>query len=150
MSRANVDLTHRVVCAFNGRDIDALSALVTDDFEWITPTADGADTKIYRGRGGIRQFFEDASVWEVIEDHVDEVLDFGDRMLVLGEVRWRDGRGGFLELGAPLAALLYVQHGKLARIQTYRAASEALEAAEGSGMSECSAQKRAYATLSVA
>lgn len=151
VAQAEEDLARRVVAAFNARDPGALAALVSEDFEWITPTADGAEAKTYRGNEGIHRFFEEASRWQVIEDRVEDILDLGQQLLVLGEVRWRTGRRGSLEVRAPLAAVLQVRDGRLSRIQTYRSASRALQAAqapagepEASGCREASALARAH------
>jgi ketosteroid isomerase-like protein len=129
MASTNVELARRVVDAFNERDLEAFDALVSDDFEWVTPTASGVEPKTYRGRDGIRMFFEEAKVWEAIESHVNEIRDLGDGALVLGELHWWDRRGGSLEVGGPLSSVLRVEEGKLKRVETYRKASDALAAA---------------------
>lgn len=129
MAVANVELARRVVDAFNARDLGAFDGLLSDDFVWVTPTATSTEPKTYRGRDGVREFFEDARVWETIESRVDEIRDLDGGALASGELRWRDRRGGSLEVGGPFASLLRFEHGKLRRIETYRRTSDALAAA---------------------
>jgi ketosteroid isomerase-like protein len=120
----------RVVVAFCEQDSEALSALVSEDFEWLTPTATSDDTTTYRGRDGVRQFIEDSSLWEIVEGHVDEIRELDeDRVLVLGELFWRDRRDGSLKLGGPLSSVLDFERGMLKRMETFKKASKALAAA---------------------
>ncbi|MGA2320470.1 MAG: nuclear transport factor 2 family protein [Solirubrobacteraceae bacterium] len=126
MASANVELAARIVDAFNGRDVDTFSGLITDDFVWVTRTVTSSELTQYRGQEGLRQFFEDTELfWEKIESRVDEIRDVGDRAVVLGELFWH-GRRRSLEVAGPFGSVLYFENGKLKRIETYRSASEAL------------------------
>ncbi len=126
----NVTLAARVVQAFCELDAETLAGLVTDDFEWVTPTATSDRPTSYRGRDGVRRFFEEAAPWEIVEGHVDEMRELDDgRVLVLGELFWRDRHSGSLELGGPLSSIQSFEDGKLIRMETYKKASKALAAA---------------------
>jgi ketosteroid isomerase-like protein len=124
MSSPNVELTRRLLDAFNERNADAFGVLVTDDAEWVSATAVGIERRTYRGRDGVRQFFEEASIWDSIEARADDIRDLGDRALVLGRLRW----AGNLEVTGPLALVLQFEEGKLKRIDSYRKTSDALAA----------------------
>lgn len=129
MECTNEELARWVVDAFNERNLDAFGQLVTDDFEWVTPTAVRGDARTYCGRDGLRTFFDDANVWESIEARVDVIRELGDRALLLGDLSWRDRRGGLLEVAGPFCSVFRFEAGKVSRIETYRQPSEALAAA---------------------
>lgn len=128
VASANVELARRLVDAFNARDRVAFVGLVSDDLEWVTPTASSAEPKTYHGLDGVGEFFEEAQLWDVIEARIDEIRDLGEEALVLGELRWRS-RHGSLEVAGPLCSLLRFEEGKVKRIETYRNASDGLAAA---------------------
>lgn len=114
--------------AFNRRDVEAFDRLVAEDFEWITPTASDAAPRTYRGREGIREFFEHASNWRTVQARVDEWRDLGDRVLLIGEVLWRGHNPRLLEVTCPLLSLWSFEDGKLKRIDSSMA-EDALAAA---------------------
>jgi len=127
VTSANVELALQIVDAFNERDVDTFSGLVSDDFEWVTQTVTSSELQTYRGREGLREFFGDARItWERIESRVEEIRDVGDRTIVLGELHWRGARGGSFEVAGPFASVLQFEAGKLKRIETYRNARDAL------------------------
>ena len=134
MSEENVEIYRRHVAAFNDDDLDAIADLITEDFEFIPYLAAVVEkTTTYRGRDGLRQYREHAgSAWENIQVRVDEIRDLGDRAIAFGEIRGR-GSGSGLETRVPLAWVADFHQGKMSRLQSYRNATEALEAA---GLSE--------------
>jgi ketosteroid isomerase-like protein len=80
VSQENVDLVHRVLDAFNRRDLDAALALVEGDVEFGSRTA--AMEGGFHGHEGIRRWWRtilDASPDRTIE--VVEVRDLGDLTL---------------------------------------------------------------------
>jgi ketosteroid isomerase-like protein len=90
MSQANVELVHRVLDAFNRRDLDAALALMHGDVEFGSRIA--AMEGGYRGHEGIRRWWAtilDASPDRTIE--VVEVRDLGDLTLTRARAR---GHGG--------------------------------------------------------
>jgi hypothetical protein len=54
------ELVRAGVRALNERDADAFSKLVTDDFQWVTHSAAGIETRTYRGKAAISRYFQDA------------------------------------------------------------------------------------------
>jgi ketosteroid isomerase-like protein len=69
--------------------------------------------RVYEGYEGLRQFYaESREVWEEVAVTLDEVIEEGDRYLVLTRVRSR-GRGSGIELEAPGAAIWSAAGGRL-------------------------------------
>jgi ketosteroid isomerase-like protein len=133
MSEENVEVFRRGVASFNERDEDAIDDLFTEDFEFIPYLAALVETTTYRGRDGLRQYFENAeAAWETFDVRVDEIRDLGDRVIAFGEIHGR-GRGSGLETEVRLAWVVDFREGKMRRLQSYGDPSEALEAA---GLSE--------------
>ena len=133
MSEENLEIYRRHVAAFNDDDLDAMADLITEDFEFIPYLAAVVEMTTYRGRDGLRQYRRQAaSAWENIQVRVDEIRDLGDRVLAFGEIRGR-GRGSGLETRVPLGWVADFHQGKMSRLQSYRDATDALEAA---GLSE--------------
>jgi ketosteroid isomerase-like protein len=134
MSQENVEVFRRAGEAFNRRDIDAITDLLTEDFEFIPYLAAVVEkTTTYRGRDGLRQYGEDADpAWENFQVRVDEIRDLGDRVIAFGEIRGR-GRASGLDTRVSLAWVADFHQGKISRLQSYGDATEALEAA---GLSE--------------
>ena len=67
MSQANLVLARNAVAAFNRRDVPALVELTTDDFQWVTWTGTVQST-VYDGAEGLAGYFQDADVWEVLDE----------------------------------------------------------------------------------
>jgi ketosteroid isomerase-like protein len=133
MSEENGEVLRRGVAAFNERDEGAIDDLFTEDFEFIPYLAALVETTTYRGRDGLRQYFEDAeAAWENFDVGVDEIRDLGDRVIAFGEIHGR-GRGSGLEARVSLAWVVDFHEGKMRRLQSYGDKSDALEAA---GLSE--------------
>ncbi len=118
MDSANVQLARVVMDAFNTRALDVYDRNVSDDFEWVTPTASSAEPRTYRGRAGIREFFEYVSNWRTVEARVEEWRDLGDEVLLVGEVFWRGHNPKLLEVSCPLLSLWSFEAGKLTRINS--------------------------------
>jgi ketosteroid isomerase-like protein len=131
MSQENVEAHHRVTDAFNRRDLDALLALIDEDFE-------GASRLVplegrYHGHEGALRWQQ--SLYEVFPDwHGEslEVRDFGD--FTMAAVRFH-GHGG--ESGAPVDQVVWQvgewRNGKLVRLSSHDSEAEALQAV---GLSE--------------
>jgi ketosteroid isomerase-like protein len=94
MSQENVELVHRVLDAFNRRDLDAALALVEGDVEFGSRIA--AMEGGFHGHEGIRRWWRtilDASPDRTIE--VVEVRDLGDLTLTRARAR---GHGGVSQI----------------------------------------------------
>jgi ketosteroid isomerase-like protein len=127
MSEGNVKLAHRVVDAFNQRDLDALLALMDDDVEGVPPVA--SIEGHYHGHAGIRRWWE--SLLSGLSDftvEIVEVRDLGDLTVAL----LRNRAHGAVS-NAPVEERLWFvgewREGKAIWWQSFRTEAEALEAA---------------------
>jgi ketosteroid isomerase-like protein len=106
---------------------EALAAYYHPDLESVTHGPDGEVT--YKGLDGLRETWLDwLSPWESYRIEAEELVDLGDRVVVL--VRDRGHRKG-LEHEVELigASIWTVREGKIARVEFYANRAEALTAA---------------------
>jgi ketosteroid isomerase-like protein len=132
MSRANVELTHQLIDAFNRRDLSTYLALMDPEVEFVPYEVYIEGGEPYRGHAGIRRWWEE--LFAVIPDvrgEVYEIRDFGRRTLVIGCIRGR-GAGS----GAPIERSMWLvtewRDGKEIWWCGFSSEEEALEAASGS------------------
>ena len=129
MSQENVETMKRAIERFNrGGEDDA----VLDDF--YSPEAvyhsrdDEPDTGVYRGRDAIKGL---AHMWrDTFEDfayEVDEYLDRGDVLVMLGWVRVR-ARGSAAPIREPYTWVVKMHDGRVVEVHEYRTKQEALKA----------------------
>jgi ketosteroid isomerase-like protein len=89
MSQENVEIMHRALAAWNGRDIGAMLALTDPDVEYVnSPTAVEPGT-----RSGHKSFEHVVRTqWEVLSDaqwEVDRLYERGDQIVGLGRISRR-------------------------------------------------------------
>lgn len=117
--------------AFNRRDFEALLVNYHPEVEFRPPrgwTESGMSDSSYRGHDGFPRFLRDLSaVWGTYRQEPRELIDLGDRLVVLGELRGRAEASG-VPLAQPHASLFHLADGKLIRQQEYLDPAEALEA----------------------
>ena len=101
--------------------------VVSEDVEWVVdPDAWLGDT--YRGRDGIRLMLTRlAEGFDEFHLEVNEYVDAGESVVVLGRTRVRGGLSGATG-GQPLAFVMRLQAGQIVAIRSYLQAEEALEA----------------------
>ena len=90
--------------------------------------------KILRGPGEISQAFdmEDRDVWDEHRIEPRELLDAGDRVVVLHR-EYQRGKGSGVEIVIDTASIVDLRDGRIVRMQGYLNPAEALAAA---GLSE--------------
>lgn len=95
---SKTDLARQIFEAFNRRDIAAGLELVTEDVEFVAPTAEIANSsQPYLGHAGLRKYYEDvARVWEELEVTPSEIREVDGAILALGRVYGR-GEGGYIQ-----------------------------------------------------
>ena len=128
MSRANVELTHRVIDAFNRRDVDAIFECVSPDVEWF-PAMSVTFGDGLRGREGVESYVREVSdAWEEYRVVAQDFRDLEeDRVLVLSRVEGRGaGSGGLVE--TEMGQVYDFRDGRIERVRTYLDHREALKA----------------------
>ena len=126
MSQENVE-TLRAVYERWGRG-DFWTPEVFDSDVEVVWGADMPDTGTYYGMAGleegIREFFK---AWDQVAWEADEIIDVGERVLVLATARGR-GRGSGLETETRFAHIWTMRDGRAIRIAAYTNPAEALKA----------------------
>jgi 2-polyprenyl-6-methoxyphenol hydroxylase-like FAD-dependent oxidoreductase/ketosteroid isomerase-like protein len=125
----------RSVCVgqatYNRRDFEALLPLYHPDVEVHSPKewiALGEFDPVYGGHEGLLRFYRQwANAWADNWAEPTELIDLGDRLVLLGEISARGGGSG-IEVGRRYAMLWHVRRGKLVREQVFTDPTEALEA----------------------
>ncbi len=129
------DAFRLAVEAANRKDHEAAFVLLPPDYEAILhPELVGIGfDPLYRGRDGrvrLQQQWE--SELGEFENDPQEIIDLGDRVLLLGRMRGV-GRGSGAAFDSEVAYLITLSGGRMIREQVLRSHNEALEAA---GLSE--------------
>jgi ketosteroid isomerase-like protein len=124
----NVEIAKRVVVAFSERDIDALTALTTEDFEWF-PSMNAIEGESFLGRDGIRTYFDRLDgAWEHFHIVAVEWRDQADTVLLLGRVEGR-GRASGATADSPLGIAFNLREGMISRSRAYLDHDDARKAA---------------------
>jgi len=128
MSQENVEIVRRALTEFD--ESQRLSAAFAPNFIFEGRTFRGAPIFEYHGWEGFFEFFEDwVDAYDVWEQEIGQILDGrGDRVAVLAHQRGRlRGTQDWVELDYGI--VYTVTDGLIRRVELYRTAEEALEAA---------------------
>src|SRR6266480_2727851 len=126
MSEENVELSHRIVDAFNRRDLDALLALADDQIEGVPALA--SIEGHYHGHAGVRRWWE--SLFSGLPDftvEVVEVRDLGDLTVAVLHFR-AEGAISRAAIEARIWQVAERRGGKVIWWQSFRTEAEALAA----------------------
>ena len=136
MSEENVEIVRRLYDTVARRDAAAVLDLYDPEVEWDMtrgPLAGLTAWGVYRGHEGLQRFFRERyEAWDEIEDHCEELIDAGDRVISVTTTRGR-GRSSGVEVEGTNASLWTIRDGKIVRVVWFGSRDEALEAA---GLSE--------------
>jgi len=127
MSLENVELVRRGFEAFNSGDIDRILAFTGDDFEIQVPPGLSAEPDTYRGRAGVRRYFQS------FDDAMDQVHFQAERFWGAAEAVVVDarvtarGKQTAIPVEQRAAQLWTIRGGRVIRIRAYASLSEALE-----------------------
>jgi ketosteroid isomerase-like protein len=104
MSKENVELTRRIVEAFNSRDIEAMIALSDPSIEWHSTFA-AFGGAVYHGHDGLRRWHRDLrDTWgEEIRIEPEAFFSLGEHTLMFGVLLGR-GRQSGADVAMPYAA----------------------------------------------
>jgi ketosteroid isomerase-like protein len=125
MASENVELARKAFQAFEHQDLSQLEEFCHPDIEmdWSRRLIDPIVT---RGLEGIRGFFEEvASLFEEASFEEEEILEFGDQVLVVSTGHFR-GRASGIEVKARAANVWTIRDGKLVRFCFYQTKEDAI------------------------
>jgi ketosteroid isomerase-like protein len=122
MSEENLEVVRRVNRAFDERDVDALLAEHHPDVEVVVLRSDIEGP--YRGHDGLRRMVTEAFAADM-EIRVDDIRDYGNRVLVVGR-QHATVRG--VPFDRVLAEVYELAAGQVVRMQAFARIEDALEA----------------------
>jgi ketosteroid isomerase-like protein len=131
MSEENVEIVSGVIAAYLAGDYEsALSAYHPDAEFDATVRPDG---RVFQGPEGVAEGMRVwAGTWDAYRMEVEEIIDAGDRVLVVARESGR-GKGSGLSIDQQSFSVFTLRHGKIARWEVFVVRDEALKAA---GLSE--------------
>jgi hypothetical protein len=113
----SVELVRRatLLTSGDGQVTDAELAEIFAPGVVLDLTARVFNPKVYEGYEGLREFYaESREVWEHVDLRVREIIEEGERYLVIADARSR-GRGSGLEVDAEAVGIWTLADGRLAR-----------------------------------
>jgi ketosteroid isomerase-like protein len=131
MSQENVEVIRKAVEAINRRDPDAFLALLHPDVEWEDSGGYPGARGTYRGRGEVRELFEEVflEAWESFHVEVEEITEASDDRVFFEALLTTRGKGSGVETELRAWNVFWLADGKVARRQVIWTRDEALEAA---------------------
>jgi ketosteroid isomerase-like protein len=128
MSLDNVEVVRHIYGAWEKEGTPVASGLLDPEIEWVNPP-----DAVERGaRQGVAAFgAAAAAVSDMFEDvgvDIDEMLDAGDRVVVLATLHGR-GRGSGAEIERRQGYIWTVRDGRATRFEWFNSPDEALRAA---------------------
>jgi ketosteroid isomerase-like protein len=135
----NVELVESLFDAWNRGEIDAFAGHMAEDVAWLEVAGrpEAEDSELL-GRDRMRQSLASLfEAWESYRVELERIDDLGDRVVaVVREVA--RGRASGVEVDGRWGYLITVEEGQIVRIEAYRHAAMALQAA-GLGESDSDA-----------
>jgi ketosteroid isomerase-like protein len=136
MAQENVELTRRLVDAWNRRDLEAMLALADPEVEFVnSPSAVESGTR--RGIDEVTAVLR--TQWETLLDgrlEIDRIYDRGDEIIILARFSRRmPGSETRLEGGGALLSWQF-REGKLIRIQALGVGTEVQDTLKAAGPDE--------------
>lgn len=130
MSQERVEIVRKMLDAWHRDDLDTWLSILDPAIEWHTAErmVEGSES-VYRGIEGMHELWI-AYRTELKDFRVDaqELRDLeDDRVLLLGQVRWRGAMSG-IEIASPTGLVVSVRGGKVIRSMDYLSHQDALEA----------------------
>ena len=130
MSKENSEIVLQLIEAVNRRDVDAFVALVSPDVEWEDSSFWSEPARIYRGRGELREWFNQiVEPWESLHFEVEEITEATHDRVFLGTLLTTRGKGSGVETQLRAWGAIWIANGKITRRHVFLDRDEALEAA---------------------
>jgi ketosteroid isomerase-like protein len=128
MPEENVDIVRGCYEAVNRGDLAGAEAYLHPEIEFHT-YAQSPEAGVYRGKKAVRKYNETLfGQFEVIRFEVDDLVDAGDRVIVV-TTQHAVPKGGRQEMNVHVAEVWAIRDGLLAERRSYSTKAEALEAA---------------------
>jgi ketosteroid isomerase-like protein len=134
MSQENVELLSEMVDAFNRRDLDGYLARISPDVEWDVSEGFLGVQDVYRGRAGVRKWWNDfLEAWESFNGEIDEMAEGKGGAVFVGLNGKGRGAASGVETELHFLFVFWVADHKVARVRMFQSRDQAVEAA---GLSE--------------
>jgi ketosteroid isomerase-like protein len=129
MSQENVEVFRKVLSSVGEDDLGGrLVELCDPEVEWRSFFAALLPAGEYHGHGGLRDYARDLEeAWDDIRVDLHDVLDAGDIVVGIGDVRFR-GKGSGVESESAAGWMLKFRAGKVLVFRAFRDPAEAFEA----------------------
>ncbi|MEO0013960.1 MAG: hypothetical protein RLZZ535_2349 [Cyanobacteriota bacterium] len=115
----NIEVIKELYRAFREQDYDTFLRLSTEDIEWIQNEGfPGGAT--YKGASAVIQgvFKANNDKWSDFAYHIEEILDAGNSVIVIGKYSGRDRLSG-KPMSAAAAHIYDLRDGKIARFRMF-------------------------------
>jgi ketosteroid isomerase-like protein len=129
VEHANIKKVKTAIDAFNRRDVEALTELADDDFEYDWSRSRGPTAGVFRGADGFFEYVNDQ--WEMFEDfhlEVHEYIPRGNHVVIWATISGR-GRQGVPVSATSAHLYTFAEDGRLLRVALFHDREEALAAA---------------------
>jgi ketosteroid isomerase-like protein len=131
MSRENVERFHHIYEEWYARRKLGRN-LLADDAEWVNPH-DAVEPRIRQGADSFNEAIQSVfDAWDEVRFETERVIDSGDEVVALGQVRGR-GRAAGIEVARAHGQIWTFRDGRVIRMRWFHSHSQTLEAA---GLSE--------------
>jgi ketosteroid isomerase-like protein len=133
MSQENVELVRNLYGGLASEGVEGLLSFIHPEFEGTTPTDLAIEPDVYRGRDGVRRYFDSFSgAMDDIHFEGHRFHDAGDRVVVEMTLKAR-GKATGIEVGQPGFQVWEIRDRQVVRLENFATLDQALEAA---GLSE--------------
>jgi ketosteroid isomerase-like protein len=130
MSQENVEIVSEMLDAFNRRDLDGYLARISPDVEWDVSEGFLGVQDVYRGRAGVRKWWNDfLEAWERFDAEIDEMAEGKVGAVLVGIDGKGRGSASGVETEHHFLFVIWVADHKVARVRMFQSRDEALEAA---------------------
>jgi ketosteroid isomerase-like protein len=133
MSQENVDIVLAQFAATNKRDFERAMTFYAEDVVLVVQPDAFLQGGTFEGRDAVGGWFGDwfRTFERGYRFEIDETREFGHGVVFLAATHRGRGRASGVEVGGQTGYLYTVRNGKIVRVELYRSAAEAREAAGG-------------------
>jgi ketosteroid isomerase-like protein len=122
-----VEVLQRIYTAWETGGIDAVLELIDPEFEVVVGPEVSIEPDVYRGREGVRRWFDAFEGLEDVDLRPERFIDAGERVLVPVVLTGR-GAGSGIEVEQRAVQVWTVRDGKAMRVEAFRDLESAREA----------------------